>query len=285
MNLRNKFQTSVSVLGVTMALALPVSAQAAGAASFSLAPSAGSSNVNEAFSVSIYENSGAEAVNSLQADVNFDSAKVQLTGFSAGAFTCPITPNNGSSVSIGCALFGGGSVTGGQLVGTLSFKAIAGNGSASISIASSSLIARSSDSTDIWNHAAVGTAVTMTTPAPAPAPAAPKARVLAATTTGSSPTPEPVAAPVVVKREEKKIETPIVLPSAKKKSTPWIIPLVVLLAIVAAVVAVGKRQGGNVVAEEAPAKTIAKAATAAVAAKSATKKVPAAKKKPVTKKI
>ncbi len=143
---------------------------AAGSASFSLSPASGSHDINTTFSVSIYENSGSETVNTVDAHLSYDQAKLEYISLSTGGSpfgTCTETSGGGGSVRITCAKLGG-TVTGNQFVGSVSFKALVGLGSTSVNFASDSHIVRSPDSVDIWNGNTTGGTYSFTTPAAPP---------------------------------------------------------------------------------------------------------------------
>lgn len=166
-------------------------AHAAGGASFSLSPASGSHNINATFSVNIYENSGNEAVNAVDAHVNYDQSKLQLISVSNSGSPfglCGQQPSGGGgSATISCAKTGGG-VTGNQLVGSITFKALVGSGSASVSFASNSHIIRESDTTDIWNGVTTGGTYSFTTPA-ASTPTSTTTTTTTKKTTSTTPTP------------------------------------------------------------------------------------------------
>lgn len=150
----------------------------AATASMSLSPASASHNIGSTFAVSIYENSGAEPVNVVEATLAFDTTQLALTGISCGAAFEIAAPAGGGAVSCGTVT----PKTGGQLVGTATFKTLAGSGSGAISIIGGHVYS-ATDNTDIANSTS-GASYTLATPvAAAPAPEA----------------PAPVVAPVVEK--------------------------------------------------------------------------------------
>ncbi|CAN5390016.1 hypothetical protein BH10PAT3_BH10PAT3_6380 [soil metagenome] len=174
MKLRSTIATTL--ITATSFLSMASVAHAAGTATFSLSPASASYNNGNTFSLTISENSAAQTVNSVQADITFDSSKLKYNGFSAGSLSCPIVQAGTGSLSVGCNVTGVG-VTNGQTVGSVSFTTLAGSGNTSVVLAQSSLIAHpdsDTSSSDIWNHGAVSTNFTLTTPvAPPVAPPAP----------------------------------------------------------------------------------------------------------------
>ena len=116
---------------------------AASAATISLSPATTTVSHNGNFTVTVLVNSGTDDVNTAEADLNFDPAKLQFvsTDHSTSTLDSPITetqdPNDTSLVRVtsGDSTPGHGQ----QTLGTVTFKAI-GTGSANISIRSTSLV-------------------------------------------------------------------------------------------------------------------------------------------------
>lgn len=141
-------------------------ARAAGNASYSLSPASGSHNVGSSFSVTVYENSGSETVNAVEAILAYNPAKLQFVSVSTSGSpftTCTQTSGGGGSVNIVCARLAG-TTTGSQLVGKVTFKALAATGSTTITFGSSSHIIRSPDTVDIWNGNTAGGTYVLKTP-------------------------------------------------------------------------------------------------------------------------
>lgn len=137
-----------------------------------LTKSSGTYKVGESFTVTINENSATEGINAVQADLTYDKNLLQFVSVdeSGSAFSIagPIT-SGGGVVNIPRATTG--SLTGIKKVASVKFKVIA-TGDAKINFASSSAIVRTSDTTDIWNHAAFGGRYSLvsssSTPSPSP---------------------------------------------------------------------------------------------------------------------
>ncbi len=146
---------------------------AAGSATLSL--SSGSSyTVGDTFSVTIRENSGSDPVNAVQADLSYDSSKLQYlsTNVSSSIFNLA-GPSSGGSGSVSIARTKDGvAVTGTQTVAVVNFKAIA-TGSATISFKPSSSIVRNTDYTNVWNGNTTGATYTINPVPVAPAPSTP----------------------------------------------------------------------------------------------------------------
>lgn len=157
-------------------------AYAAGTATLTLSPSSGSHDIGTNFTVTVYENS-TDQVNGVDAIMTYDQAKLQFVSIdtSTSGFDFAASATGGSgTVSISRASFAGaGFVTGSQVVGTVTFKALVGSGTTSINFSPTSNIASKSDSTNIWTGGTTGGTYTLTTPA---APVTPP------TTTPTTPT-------------------------------------------------------------------------------------------------
>jgi hypothetical protein len=158
----------IAVILFALAASILISiSQAAGNASFSISPSSGSFNKNTNFTVTISENSGSEPVNTVDAKLAYDQTKLQLLSVSSDGSPFPgcveATGGNGH-ISIVCAKLGS-SVSGVQIVGKATFKAIAGSGTTALSFEPESHIYSSTDSSDIWNGDASGPTYSLKTPA------------------------------------------------------------------------------------------------------------------------
>src|SRR5690242_15869063 len=96
----------------------------ASAASLSLSPSASSVVNGSSVTVSIYENSGAEPVNAVQANFSYSASLLQFVSINnAAAFPVAAqSTGGGGSVAIARAAYTG--VTGNNLVASVQFKAI-----------------------------------------------------------------------------------------------------------------------------------------------------------------
>ncbi|MCW1908365.1 MAG: cohesin domain-containing protein [Candidatus Saccharibacteria bacterium] len=284
--MKHVINKAIVSLAVMSAGFIPAQAGAAGSASFVLSPNNANKAVNSTFTVAIYENSGAETVNSVQADLTYDANQLQYVGFSAGAFSCPIVNVGGGMMSIGCANFSG-AVSGNQLVGSISFKAIA-NGNTTISMNQSSIIARSTDATDIWNHGSVTGTMTTYTPAAQPAVKKTTTATPVATTPVVTETPKEEVKAETTKAEE---SAPVTLPAATEEdnASVWAY-LAVFLGATAVAAGIVYRDNlkkwmqnarGAMGAKTAPVAAVAGASAAkkTAAKKAVAKKKPAAKKK------
>lgn len=160
-------------------------AHAAGTGSLYIDPTSGSHDINTTFSVDVFENSGSDQVNVVQADLVYDASKLQFVSFDASGsgfnYDPGVSIGGNGSISIVRGVSSGGTVSGQQKIASINFKALTGSGSTSVSFAASSYIIRPSDGQDVWNGVTTGGAYTLTTPAvvtpptptPTPAPSAP----------------------------------------------------------------------------------------------------------------
>lgn len=235
---------------------LPMSAGAAGNASLSLSGNGGSYTTGATFTATIYENSGAETVNVVEADFVYDSNVLQLVGMNCGGGFEIATPASASGITCGTVSPKSGS----QVVGTVSFKTLAA-GTGSVSFGASSAVYRSTDNVNIWNGMANTASYGVVTPAPR----------VAAPTTSAPAAQEETAAPVeevktVVKPVTKTpAVTNLVKPTASDtaRSGMWrILGYLGLVAIATGIVIfVSRRRASATAAATAAASTVKAAAS------------------------
>jgi hypothetical protein len=272
----NKFIkiNAAALITLVAMLSLTGSGAAAGSASLGLSGNGGTRYVGSTFSVAISENS-SDPVNTVEADLNYDTSMLQLVGTSCstGAFEFA-APGSGSGVTCGTAT----PKTGGQAVGTATFRALAA-GSASVNFASSSHIYSSNDgSPDVWNGDTGGAVYNIAAAPP---------KVLPAATVAQAPPAAP--AKKVIKTD------PSIFAAAGKSvvkganNSNWKVyaPLAILLAVLVGVMVLKRKQlmAATVALRSKlfPTKPAAKSAATAVAAKKSIKK-PAVKKQTAKKK-
>ncbi len=132
-------------------------------ATMSLTPASGSYANGATITVTIYEDSGANAVNGVQANLTYPASKLQYVSSSNSTSTAfPTSLQNtggGGTVQIAAGNLSASS-TGSQLVATVTFTAIA-TGSASIAFDNGSAVALTSNGTDILTGT-TGSAFTIT---------------------------------------------------------------------------------------------------------------------------
>src|SRR5665213_3173941 len=164
---------------------LPAQSLAAGSASLSLSPASGTENINSTFTVGVYEN--GDNVSAVTADMSYDQLALSLVSAACGgAFSSTIQASgSGGSGTLSCYTPPGSVVvSGNQEVGTVSFKALAGSGSASLTFGSGSEIAN--NGTNLWNGSTAGGNYTLVTPASTPASTGGKGGGTTTTTTPQS---------------------------------------------------------------------------------------------------
>jgi chitodextrinase len=115
-----------------------------------LAPTAVTQSLGSNFTVTIHENSGTDAVNAVEADLAYDQTKLQFVSISTttSAFDLSAVSGGGSgSVKIARAK-SVTSLTGDQVVATVTFKALA-LGNTTVSFVSSSAIVSSTNNSNV----------------------------------------------------------------------------------------------------------------------------------------
>jgi hypothetical protein len=165
----NKINAVAAVAVTSLVGLFIVVTYAAGSATLTLTPSGGSHDIGSNFTVTIYENSGSETVNSVDVTMTYDQAKLQFVSIdsSSSAFAIAATATGGGG-GVNIAKGTVTPVTGSQVVASVTFKALAESGGTTIDFASNSHIVRSTDSSDIWNGSTTGGTYAVTTPAAPP---------------------------------------------------------------------------------------------------------------------
>lgn len=134
--------------------------RAAGTATLYLTPASQNVNQNTNFTVQIRENSTIDPVNAVQANLTYDATKLDYisTDFTGSAFgVAAESSGGGGSIRIARGVIGGQpAVTGDQLVASVTFKAKTNPGVTAVSFAAGSIIARSTDNTNILNTTTPG---------------------------------------------------------------------------------------------------------------------------------
>lgn len=127
-----------------------------GSSVLSLTPATGSFGPSAQFSVSLYVDSGSEAINTVEAKIKYDPSKVSFVSKnnSGGALdTCidsPETSNSSGLLSFACTKLGS-SITGKKKVANLSFKTKTSPGSFNLAFRNDSGVYASSNNQDVWN--------------------------------------------------------------------------------------------------------------------------------------
>lgn len=153
--------------------------RAAGNASLYLTPASQSVGQNANFTVSVYENSGSEQVSGVQANLSYDTARIDFVSISnAGSPFGDLGSSLPDSISGGqikmTRIIPGGSspVTGAQLVTKVTFRAKTTAGATNVNFANGSTIGRV-DSVDILGTTTGGTYTVQTSSNPPPPPPPP----------------------------------------------------------------------------------------------------------------
>lgn len=162
--------------------------EAAGSATLSLTPASGSYRVGDTVTVTVQENSGTDAVNAVQADLNYSGTLQHVsTNLSSSAFTLVGTNTaGGGSVKLGLASTT--NRTGQQTVAVVTFRAISA-GTSTISFAGTSAIVRASDVFNVLGPTSGATyTISGNTTTPTPTPTAKPTGTTTTTTTTKPPT-------------------------------------------------------------------------------------------------
>lgn len=134
-------------------------------------PSPATATVGSPVVVAIRVNSGTEPVNAVQANMDYDPAKLQYESVDAVGSAFGLTASTiqtPGSVKLARATVGGGApVTGDVLFANVKFKALAA-GPVTVKIGAASHVVRSTDSTDLLPASSGGSAQATATPTPAP---------------------------------------------------------------------------------------------------------------------
>lgn len=136
--LTKKITAFVSLSLLVASNLMPGVALAAGG-SISLTANKGTVAAGGSVIIAVYMNGGGNAVNAVQADLSYPASKLQYVGFSATGSAFEIGATSGGGDGLATLARGTVSaVSGSGLVGTVTFKALAATGSASIGVAGSS---------------------------------------------------------------------------------------------------------------------------------------------------
>lgn len=158
-----------------------------------LAPANGTVLVGNSIDVQVRVDAGTNTVNTVQANLTYDPAKLQYVAVSGAGSAFPLEASSvvsSGSIQLARATSGGAApVTGDVLFATVTFKSLTGSGTAEVAIAAGSHVVSSTDNKDILVSPA-GAVFTLTSPAtPTPVPTA-------TPIPGTSVTPVPTATPV-----------------------------------------------------------------------------------------
>lgn len=157
--------SSVSYFGLRQNQA----SHAAGVGILSMAPATGSLVVGSTVNVTLYEDSGTDPVNAVQASVTYDATKLQYvsvaegTSFPTVAATSTSTPG---IIRLARGTVPGSTATGNNAIATVTFRVLASSGTTSLSYDPAfSYIVRSTDNANILTSNS-GASYTLVLPAP-----------------------------------------------------------------------------------------------------------------------
>lgn len=152
-------------------LLLVLSQAATTTASFSLSPASGSYNVNTNFTVDVYEDSLTQPINAVSAKMSYNASQLQVISVvtTGTAFAgCPTATGSAGTISLVCYVNPPTTITGRQRIATITFKALAGTGTSTVSFVNesptNSRIALAGSGENIWNGITTGGTFTLTTP-------------------------------------------------------------------------------------------------------------------------
>lgn len=163
-----KQRIRTGLLGLVLAFPLfaPFVAYADSATLY-LSPASSSVAKGSILTVNVRENSGAEPVNSVQANLTYPAELLDFVSISSSTAWGVVAENSGGGGSVKIARGALPAVTGDQLVASVRFKAKTDSGTASISFASGSAVVSANSSTDVKSGDRGGS-YTLTAQAPAP---------------------------------------------------------------------------------------------------------------------
>ncbi|MBW4061806.1 hypothetical protein HJC99_04530 [Candidatus Saccharibacteria bacterium] len=204
----HRFSASLASICAAVLAVIGVYAIAGSHASTSqlyLSPSNTSVLNGQNVTVVVYANAGSVPVNAAQANLSYNPSQLQYVGYSNAGSLLPLdaqsasgTPNTGSLQFVRSTQGGGGAPSGTFIVLSVTFKAVAGSGTAAVTFGSGSALYAASDSSNIVTSTGSSTigltspAVPTPTPTPAatPAPAATPTPVSGKTTTPTPASPK-----------------------------------------------------------------------------------------------
>ncbi|HVW23596.1 MAG TPA: hypothetical protein VHB51_03915 [Candidatus Saccharimonadales bacterium] len=173
-NFFRKLTLLAAPLGLLAALVAPALPALAAGASITLDSNTSTVANGGSLVVAIYMNGGGQGVNAVEADISYPASQLQYVGFSSTGTAFEIGASSGGSNGLATVDRGTtSSVSGSGLVGTMTFKALVGSGSANIGVAgSSSLVVNGSaipyTSSGLTVHFGAGSSSSKAPAAPAP---------------------------------------------------------------------------------------------------------------------
>jgi hypothetical protein len=176
--LRLRFVQRAGVFAVALLVIATVSyfgfrqnmaSHAAGAGTLTVSPASGTLTTGSNVSVTLYANSGTDAVNAVQTSLTYDATKLQYVSMTEGtAFPTVAATSTGTAGTIRLARGTnvGTSVTGNNAIVTLTFKVLGSSGTTALTYDTDfSYLVRASDNVDVLGTA-TGASFTLKLPAP-----------------------------------------------------------------------------------------------------------------------
>ncbi|HVU59605.1 MAG TPA: carboxypeptidase regulatory-like domain-containing protein [Candidatus Saccharimonadales bacterium] len=132
-----------------MAVPLFAGMAAAVSATLSMSPSPATVVKGGNVTVAIYENSGSEPVNAVQANITYPTSSLQFVSITSSAAFGVTAQNSGGGGNVQIARGTITAVTGSQLVASVTFKALVSSGSATLSFVGGSAVVSATSNTNI----------------------------------------------------------------------------------------------------------------------------------------
>ncbi|MBW4061804.1 hypothetical protein HJC99_04520 [Candidatus Saccharibacteria bacterium] len=200
---KNRFSSSVASLCAAVLAAIGIYVVAGShAATDGLYLTPANASVEVGQTVTVYADSGSVPVNAAQANLSYDPALPQYVSFDNTGTQLPLdaqpivgTPTTGSLQIVHATQGGATPPSGTILLTTLTFKALAGSGSAAITFGSGSAVYAASGSSNIVTSTGSST-IALTSPAATPTPTVDPTATPTSTPT-KTPTPTPTPTPTL----------------------------------------------------------------------------------------
>ena len=164
-----RLAASITIALITSMSTLSSQALAA-SANLYLGRSAASVTAGSYITVSVYENSGSEPVNAVQANFSYAPTQLQFISISNSSAFSVVAQNSGGGGAVAIARGALPAVSGNQLVASVLFKALVSSGTASLAITGGSSVVSANSNANIMSSSA-GTSFALVAPAPPPPPA------------------------------------------------------------------------------------------------------------------
>lgn len=146
--MKNTITKLLLIVSLIVGALLPTASVSAAGASISMVANKSTVSAGSSLVVAVYINGGGTPINAIQVDLNYPTSKLQYVGvnFSGGAFEIGAAAGGGNG-AVSIARGTTSTISGSALVGTVTFKALASSGSATIGVSSSSSLVNPSNPT------------------------------------------------------------------------------------------------------------------------------------------